>query len=1104
MKTTIDKKQLDGLETTLQDAHAAVTPKQRRVWPWIIVAQALFVALCYLSMPYFKTHLVFDKKAMEAEEAAVSERALAYRKEEKAKRTRREIHDEHADPLKKQEREQRRKSVLSQVDELKLIAGLMREKRDEEFSRLIDNSGEEDWSQYEARLKEALKKFSGSAEAIKKNETIDLKKEFDEASSTLLSWTEALRKQSDRTFEDREALTSRLFETETALKDLRVINKEDWTGNLEDESDDAQQVLSVLNPIQKQVSQSQKNVQSSEKRLDQKRDRTLDDIKRELDRLKQSHRSLLSQKNRSEKVAKLTDAIDVMQKSTHRLKSNDKWNQEELNKAFETINQSAGGAKERIQEIQALGDQRETQAMSSLLNIQQREADTQSNQWTQLKNKHTVESQKANRSATAAIDNANKQWAKTREQLSSEKREVHENSFTKLIEKARKQISDVAKNKSISPKAFKADADRLTKILNEASKDNPQAHQETGRLKQALDQLSDNLEQQAATVTRHTGENRNLAKRIRDEWRNAQKQLDDKARRVSPSLPKNPKTNSKIADLTKVAKGLENIQNDTRQMEKSGELQKQNIGTLLNDRSKALANLLKDTLKLSQTQRTQQNGIARNEGQKLDQSLNRLKGTLTRKHNEVVRQAEQHQKTTKQQEAVVQKSLDLIKMATGKTEALNSTDAKAITEMLKAAPNKASELVTDPGSNKALQEVVSKAKERTLEWLRKSNGQASKRQEVMAGADQALRELSEAMAEAGLTRQDADFAQSLLEEESPELEFPEPASLEEAIAATEELHDRIEDDFQSIRAADLATRTDQSLENMKRLAESFSGREKDIKVPNTETKIKTVGDLNRYRKAMDEAVADAESLTQNARTLQRQALGDNHPDLAKALQNAQLQGDGTPSLINVGPNPRRTKYRKGPNSVHQMTFDQMTGLRKKINFETVKAEALPGRRITGDSLRRGWLYVDTWYIIGPWENYGKIDWGNRHPPELEIDLARTYGGGKNNRDLRWQFTQHPALRCDVPDEQTNSSYYAYTELYFDEPREMLVAMASNDAGKLWIDNQVIWEDSGLSHWNLDESFQRIHFKKGFNKILMRVENGPAYCQFSLLLCPPDL
>jgi hypothetical protein len=48
------------------------------------------------------------------------------------------------------------------------------------------------------------------------------------------------------------------------------------------------------------------------------------------------------------------------------------------------------------------------------------------------------------------------------------------------------------------------------------------------------------------------------------------------------------------------------------------------------------------------------------------------------------------------------------------------------------------------------------------------------------------------------------------------------------------------------------------------------------------------------------------------------------------------------------------------------------------------------------------------------------------------------------------------------------------------------------------------EDEGLSVWNVDEGFPRVRFKNGFSKELMRIENGPRFFQYSLLLCPPDI
>ena len=67
---------------------------------------------------------------------------------------------------------------------------------------------------------------------------------------------------------------------------------------------------------------------------------------------------------------------------------------------------------------------------------------------------------------------------------------------------------------------------------------------------------------------------------------------------------------------------------------------------------------------------------------------------------------------------------------------------------------------------------------------------------------------------------------------------------------------------------------------------------------------------------------------------------------------------------------------------------------------------------------------------------------------------------------------------------------------------MLLAIASDDAAKVWINDMVVWQDQGLSSWQMDEGFRKVYFKKGYNKVLVRFENGPGFCYFSMLICPP--
>ena len=182
-----------------------------------------------------------------------------------------------------------------------------------------------------------------------------------------------------------------------------------------------------------------------------------------------------------------------------------------------------------------------------------------------------------------------------------------------------------------------------------------------------------------------------------------------------------------------------------------------------------------------------------------------------------------------------------------------------------------------------------------------------------------------------------------------------------------------------------------------------------------------------------------------------------------------------------------------------------------IDQGAILAKALPGRRFTKSSTRRGWLYIDTWYVIGPWENNSKVNYNHVHPPEYGIDFDAVYSDGKfaddpSHRDhfIRWEFYQSDQARCQPPRVYAASTYYAYTDIWFEEARTMLIAVASDDASRVWLNKEIIWQDEGLSPWKLGEGYRRVHFKKGYNDLLIRIENGPIHCVWSVLLCPPEV
>lgn len=295
--------------------------------------------------------------------------------------------------------------------------------------------------------------------------------------------------------------------------------------------------------------------------------------------------------------------------------------------------------------------------------------------------------------------------------------------------------------------------------------------------------------------------------------------------------------------------------------------------------------------------------------------------------------------------------------------------------------------------------------------------------------------------------------------------------------------------------------------------------------------IRTVADLQAYRSSLAERTEMANQQWAKARNIASQAgslagrsqsgrsgkafqgkkNGGNRGSKGGGNQPGPSEGSGKSRIASENKNTEgrgskgsdlKSVDNKEPNSRPEK-------LLTKISLNEIKAKALPGRRFSSESTRSGWLYLDSWYIIGPWENNGVLDYARTRPPEITIDLDARYPDGKINRAtgeprlLRWEFLQSDMMRLVPPVEEGDSTYYCFTEVYFEEATEMLLAIASDDAARMWVNDKLIWEDRGQSGWNLSEGFKKVVFKKGFNKFLVRIENGPRLCEFSVLLCPPE-
>ena len=174
-------------------------------------------------------------------------------------------------------------------------------------------------------------------------------------------------------------------------------------------------------------------------------------------------------------------------------------------------------------------------------------------------------------------------------------------------------------------------------------------------------------------------------------------------------------------------------------------------------------------------------------------------------------------------------------------------------------------------------------------------------------------------------------------------------------------------------------------------------------------------------------------------------------------------------------------------------------------------ECIPGRRLVTGGHVSEWMYVDSWYIIGPFPgDRRRQQLDVRFGPEANVNLDDIYTG-KDNRKIPWEYKKTGFVtQSDRPKTaywkiepklvDTYAIYYAFTEIYSDLPREVWIATGTDDYGKLWVNDALIWRSpKERKPYNATENIQLANFKQGQNKVLYRVENAGGTMGFSLML-----
>ena len=173
-----------------------------------------------------------------------------------------------------------------------------------------------------------------------------------------------------------------------------------------------------------------------------------------------------------------------------------------------------------------------------------------------------------------------------------------------------------------------------------------------------------------------------------------------------------------------------------------------------------------------------------------------------------------------------------------------------------------------------------------------------------------------------------------------------------------------------------------------------------------------------------------------------------------------------------------------------------------------------GRTIGAGGAYANRIFLDTWYVIGPFEGAGNDSQNAVYPPERGIDLDAVYYG-KNDLPVRWTFQQDARYPSIPLPRAENAVYYAYTEVEVDRDMDLWVWIGGDDDTKMWFNDRLVWlsGDGVDKPWyrqafmtlpamrtlNLTEGKRRLHFNKGHNSILLKLYNGVNLMFYSVVL-----
>jgi len=122
---------------------------------------------------------------------------------------------------------------------------------------------------------------------------------------------------------------------------------------------------------------------------------------------------------------------------------------------------------------------------------------------------------------------------------------------------------------------------------------------------------------------------------------------------------------------------------------------------------------------------------------------------------------------------------------------------------------------------------------------------------------------------------------------------------------------------------------------------------------------------------------------------------------------------------------------------------------------------------------------------------------------MDVEAGLHAGGGK---EVTWIKLATKEFLWLHPKLTPNAQCVAYVHSYVRSPndRKVTAFVGLDDAGKLFINGELVWAVPGVHHLKVDEHAVPIRLKAGWNEVLIKVGQGEGYWGVAFRLQDPKL